>query len=507
MIIQVTGWISAFTISRAPALVATGLYSRFFDISESPDIMAFLLLASYAGVSVELVMFHMPNVVLAWPSMHDVQDYLAADEQTSVSSSVNIDTTSDLAVDLQGADFSWHDARVLANLANTDYQAHFRLQDITLKVRRGELLAVVGAVRAGKSSLGSAIAGHMVHLGGNATVGVSPNSIAYCAQKPWIQNATVLDNITFGLPWDEDKYENVLDAAGIRRDIELEFPYGGSTMLGEDGITISGGQKARIQLARLLYRDSSKLFILDDPLSAVDAHTRRDIMQRGILQHLAGRTRILITHQLQYASQCDRVAWISNGRIRAIGHYNELLATEPEFVTFVASTTKDTHTEEVDDADSEEEREKRKAKHKKEAKQHEDKLMAKEEHAVKSVPWSLHRTYMRMGSPWWVLISLVTLLVLSQIFNSIYDQSISWWTSDYLHMASWKYPILLVVMIMAHGLTWGTYYVGIIDVYINAGQKLSKQAFASLMRAPMSFFESTRMGQTINTFNSVSRAS
>lgn len=228
-------------------MVATGLYSAFFNISDSPDIMVLHFMMACSMDWLLTAMKRMDDINLALPSIRIIEDYLGAEERDSPSTQLKVDPTGEFAVDMKSAEYSWH-----AVAAQTPQL--FKLSNLNLQVRRGELLAVVGAVGSGKSSLGLAIAGQMVHLGGDVTLGMSQNQIAYCAQKPWIQNANVRDNIIFGLTFDEDKYEVVKRAAAIQLDIDEVFPNGDDTELGEKGITISGGQKARLQLARILYR-------------------------------------------------------------------------------------------------------------------------------------------------------------------------------------------------------------------------------------------------------------
>lgn len=487
---------------RAPVLIATGLYGAFFNISDSPDIMVLHFVMVSSIIWLLIAIGHMDDINIALPSIQIIEDYLGAEERGSSSTGLKVDPTCEFAVEMKGAEYSWH-----AVAAQTPQL--FKLANLTLQVRRGELLAVVGPVGSGKSSLGLAIAGQMVHLGGEVTLGTPQNQIAYCAQKPWIQNANVRDNITFGLPFDEERYKEVIRAAAIQLDIDEVFPNDNLTELGEKGITISGGQKARLQLARILYQDQCDIFILDDPLSAVDAHTSKSIMRRAILEYLADRTRILITNQLQYISQCDRVAWVKDGCIQAVGRYEELMASESEFRAFVADTkqqdgfSSDHGKDKLDAEEAHARRLKEKEFLAKDERDREAKLMADEEYAIKPIEWSLHRTYLRFGSSWAIIALLMVSLLISQACVSLYSQFISWWTSDYFHMASWKYPIIGVGLTVLDCLTWCSYFVGWTDVYIDASYQMSKQAFSRILHRPMAFFDTTPMGRMLNLLTSV----
>ncbi|KAF1315490.1 Canalicular multispecific organic anion transporter 2, partial [Globisporangium splendens] len=165
------------------------------------------------------------------------------------------------------------------------------LRDVNLEVKTGDFYVVHGTVGCGKSSLCSALLGEMVKRNGTVYVG---GSVAYCSQQPWIQNMTVRDNILFGHTYDRKKYEKVLDACALTEDLK-SLPAGEHTEIGERGVNVSGGQKARIALARACYSDAS-VYILDSPLSAVDAIVQNEIFQKCLLSLLRHKTIVLVTH-------------------------------------------------------------------------------------------------------------------------------------------------------------------------------------------------------------------
>ncbi|KAJ2800354.1 hypothetical protein H4R20_004094 [Coemansia guatemalensis] len=186
------------------------------------------------------------------------------------------------------------------------------LKGINFECRSKELVAVVGQVGSGKSSLLSAILGDMVKSTGDVTI---CGTIAYVPQQPWILNATLRDNILFGYPYDEEFYNSVIDACALRPDIEM-LPAADMTEIGEKGINLSGGQKMRVSLARAVY-SKADVYFLDDPLAAVDAHVSKHIFTnvlgpQGILNSCA---RILVTNAVQYLSSVDRVTMLCNGEI------------------------------------------------------------------------------------------------------------------------------------------------------------------------------------------------
>lgn len=201
-----------------------------------------------------------------------------------------------------------HNAVRVENLTSTweaeDSEVQNTLQDIDMTAPRNSLIAVVGKVGSGKSSLLQALLGEMGKLKGR--IGVN-GRIAYVPQQPWIQNMTLRDNITFGRPFDRKRYDQVLYACALKADIKI-LPAGDRTEIGEKGINLSGGQKARVSLARAVYQNLD-VYLLDDPLSAVDAHVGRHIFEKVIGPNglLREKTRILVTHGLTFTKYADEI--------------------------------------------------------------------------------------------------------------------------------------------------------------------------------------------------------
>nr|XP_057941813.1 ATP-binding cassette sub-family C member 4-like isoform X2 [Doryrhamphus excisus] len=189
------------------------------------------------------------------------------------------------------------------------------LQDITLTVKSQQLLAIIGPVGAGKSTLLSAILGELPHESGTMTV---RGQVNYASQQPWVFPGTIRSNILFGRVLNQQKYEQVLRACALKKDLEL-FPEGDQTLIGDKGGTLSGGQRARINLARAVYEEAD-IYLLDDPLSAVDAEVGKYLFEACICGLLKNKCRILVTHQLQHLRAADQIM----GHIMAQGTYSEL---------------------------------------------------------------------------------------------------------------------------------------------------------------------------------------
>ncbi|KNC99091.1 uncharacterized protein SPPG_06036 [Spizellomyces punctatus DAOM BR117] len=199
------------------------------------------------------------------------------------------------------------------------------LQNINLTLPKGALIAIIGPVGSGKSSLLNALISEMRRTSG--TIQYS-GKLGYCPQQPWILNTTLRNNITFSRPFDQTKYIHALHACALEPDLSL-LPNADMTQIGERGITLSGGQKQRLNLARCIYLDSD-IILLDDPLSAVDAHVGAHLFEKCILGALKGKTRVLVTHQLRVLPRCDMVVVMNEGRVVEVGGFEELMKKEGE---------------------------------------------------------------------------------------------------------------------------------------------------------------------------------
>uniref|UniRef100_A0A663EUY6 ABC-type glutathione-S-conjugate transporter n=1 Tax=Aquila chrysaetos chrysaetos TaxID=223781 RepID=A0A663EUY6_AQUCH len=208
------------------------------------------------------------------------------------------------------------------------------LRRIDLTVPQGSLLAVVGQVGAGKSSLLSALLGELEKTDGCM---IMKDTAAYVPQQAWIQNASVEDNILFGKEMNETWFNRVIDACALQPDLE-SFPAGRKSEIGEKGINISGGQKQRVNLARAVYQKAS-IYLLDDPLSAVDAHVGQHIFEHVLGPNglLKDKTRVLVTHTINILPQVDNIVFLVDGTISEIGSYQELLQRNGAFAEFLHS--------------------------------------------------------------------------------------------------------------------------------------------------------------------------
>ncbi|KAF9109329.1 hypothetical protein BGX27_007735 [Mortierella sp. AM989] len=208
------------------------------------------------------------------------------------------------------------------------------LSNINLKVLQGSLTVAMGRVGQGKSSLLSAIIGEMYKQADEGYVQVN-GTIAYIAQEAWIMNCSVRDNILFGKPLDQDRYQRILQACSLLQDLEI-LPAGDQTEIGERGINLSGGQKQRVSLARAAYQDAD-IYLLDDPLSAVDAHVDHHLWSNliGPQGLLKNKTRLLITHGIHHLSEVDHIVVLKDGVIEEQGDYQSLISARGPFYQLI----------------------------------------------------------------------------------------------------------------------------------------------------------------------------
>ncbi|XP_060060875.1 ATP-binding cassette sub-family C member 3 [Erinaceus europaeus] len=206
------------------------------------------------------------------------------------------------------------------------------LHSLNLQVPKGALVAVVGPVGCGKSSLVSALLGDMEKLEGKVSV---KGSVAYVPQQAWIQNCTLQENVLFGQALDPKRYQKALEACALVADLEM-LSGGDQTEIGEKGINLSGGQRQRISLARAVYSNAD-IFLLDDPLSAVDSHVARHIFDQVIGPEgmLAGKTRVLVTHGISFLPQTDFIIVLADGQVSEVGSYTALLEHNGSFANFL----------------------------------------------------------------------------------------------------------------------------------------------------------------------------
>jgi len=195
----------------------------------------------------------------------------------------------------------------------------FILSNISVRVNAGEMLAVVGPVGTGKSALLKSILNEMPHQTGNVHV---TGSVFYVSQEPWLFPDTVKENILFGKAYENEKFNNIVKSCFLTQDLN-SLPHGENTLIGDRGVNLSGGQRARIGLARALYSDA-QIYLLDDPLSAVDANVAKHLFDRCINGYLKSKIRVFVTHHVHHLIKADQVLILEKGKVLAQGTFDQI---------------------------------------------------------------------------------------------------------------------------------------------------------------------------------------
>uniref|UniRef100_A0A3P8QNC2 ATP-binding cassette, sub-family C (CFTR/MRP), member 12 n=1 Tax=Astatotilapia calliptera TaxID=8154 RepID=A0A3P8QNC2_ASTCA len=206
------------------------------------------------------------------------------------------------------------------------------LRNISFTLPKGKLLGVCGNVGSGKTSLICSILEQMYLLQGSIT---ADGTFAYVCQQAWIFHGTVRENILMGEPFDQARYDRVVDVCSLRADLSI-LQYGDQAEIGERGLNLSGGQKQRISLARAVYSNRD-IFLLDDPLSAVDAYVGKHIFEECIKKELRGKSIILVTHELQYLEFCDEILVLDNGTVWESGNHRDLMRANGRYTQLIST--------------------------------------------------------------------------------------------------------------------------------------------------------------------------
>uniref|UniRef100_A0A0A0KAW3 ABC-type xenobiotic transporter n=2 Tax=Cucumis sativus TaxID=3659 RepID=A0A0A0KAW3_CUCSA len=341
-------------------------------------------------------------------------------------------------------------------------------------------------------------------------------SVAYVPQVAWIYNATVRDNILFGLAFESARYEKTIGVTALQPDLDI-LPGGDLTEIGERGVNISGGQKQRVSLARAVYSNSD-VYIFDDPLSALDAHVAREVFEKCIRGELRGKTRVLVTNQLHFLSQVDRIMLVHEGEVKEEGTFEELYKNGRLFQRLMESAGKLEETSEenedsrtVDTKRSSEfpanlttnDLNKQDVSPSENRKEQKSVLIKQEERETGVVSWNVLMRYKDALGGLWVVAILFLCYVLSETLRIYRSVWLSIWTDQGNIGPS---ETLYYNMIYA-GLSLGQVLVTLLNSYwliissLYAAKRLHVLMLTSVLKAPMVFFNTNPLGRIINRFS------
>jgi ATP-binding cassette subfamily C (CFTR/MRP) protein 1 len=331
--IGATQSVANFTWSSTPFLVSCCTFAVFVLTTDKPlttDIVfPALTLFNLLTFPLSILPMVITSVIEASVAVKRLTDYFTADElQTDAVLFQEAAThVGDESVRIRDASFTWN-----------KYQENNVLENINLSARKGELTCIVGRVGSGKSSLLQALLGDLWKTHGEVVV---RGRVAYVAQQSWVMNASVRENIVFGHRWDPQFYELTVEACALVHDFKT-LPDGDQTEVGERGISLSGGQKARLSLARAVYARAD-VYLLDDVLSAVDSHVGRHLINRVLGSNgvLNGKTRILATNSIAVLREADFIGLLRERTLLEKGTYEQLLAMKGEVANLIRTVSSD----------------------------------------------------------------------------------------------------------------------------------------------------------------------
>uniref|UniRef100_A0A8C4Q402 ABC-type glutathione-S-conjugate transporter n=1 Tax=Eptatretus burgeri TaxID=7764 RepID=A0A8C4Q402_EPTBU len=519
--------VSIFLFTCAPFLVSLASFGVYLamDPNNSLDAQkAFTSISLFNILRFPMAMLPIliSYIVQASVSLHRLESYLNNSELDQ--HAVGDKPSEGAAVELRDASFSWNDDELPI------------LKKLNVRIKEGSLLAVVGKVGAGKTSLLAAILGEMERIDGSVDI---RGSVAYVPQQAWIQNASLRDNVLFGAILEPVRYWRVLEACALIPDLDT-LPARDLTEIGEKGINLSGGQKQRVSLARAIYSQAD-IFLLDDPLSAVDSHVGLHIFQQvlgpqGLLQN---KTRLLVTHGLNFLPQVDCILVMTEGLVSENGTYQQLLQSGQAFAEFLqiysreqdnesssedeeqdgVTTTEDTnsgemknggllkHLKSVSSTGSSKSKSRKKPPSKDIARHQENvagqKLIEKETMDVGNVKWTMYAKYFHALG--WTY-SFIVLIGMAGQSAATLGQNLwlSDWTSDPMNDSNPDLGLHLGVY-TALGLAQGAFVILATVIMVVASMQASSilhsNLLGNILRLPQSFFDTTPIGRMVNRFS------
>ncbi|KAJ2999336.1 hypothetical protein HDV02_003117 [Globomyces sp. JEL0801] len=484
--------ISVGASTMVMVVVSLSIYSYLGNEMDVAIIFPAIMYFDALGTPFNTMTFAVSSAVSGAKSMNRVQEFLCAEELDPSETSV---VESELvAIKLKDVTWKWEDVESEGSKVETAQNGYiplateeaesdvntdtFSLKSLNLEIEKGSLIGIVGAVGAGKSTLLSSLIGETNRMGGEVAVS---GKLAYCPQQPWILTGSVEKNILFNQPLDQDRMNEVANVCGLSSDLKV-FSDGFKTEIGESGVNVSGGQKSRLGLARALY-SGSDIYLLDDPLAALDAHVGKNVFADAIKGYLGDKTVLLVTHQLQFLQQVDKVLVLQDGHISEFGKFDDLVNKPNGTLKKMMESYKLETEEEAESVETTTEESEVVGK-----KEDAQNFIAAEEKNEGGIKFDVYKRYFAaMGHPFFpflqIFMTLMMLVVLIiQPFWLVYwskaeDQATNLY---YLYV----YAFLGFLYVVAYG-----------NVFLVIYHKL---AMEGLYRAPLYFFEQNPIGRIIN---------
>ncbi|XP_029302439.1 multidrug resistance-associated protein 4-like isoform X1 [Cottoperca gobio] len=482
----------------------------------------FVTVALYTAVRLTVTLFF-PNAIEKLfetrVSIRRIQEFLMLDEITKNPIALPQDERKEASVEIQDLVCYWDKSLDAPSL-----------QNLSFTLNSNQLLAVIGPVGAGKSSLLSTILGELPYEKGVLKV---KGQLTYAAQQPWVFPGTIRSNILFGKELNSQKYERVLRACALKRDLEL-LPDGDLTPIGDRGATLSGGQKARVNLARAVYQDAD-IYLLDDPLSAVDAEVGRHLFEQCICGLLKNKPRILVTHQLQYLQATDQIIVLKEGHMVGKGTYAELQRSGVDFTSLLKEEeeqqpSQDVHVRSRTLSENSQASSVYSVKDGEQLPAETVQTVVEESRAEGNIGVSLYVKYLKAGASVTVLLLVILINILAQVAYIMQD----WWLAHWADEQGKLNDVVQNVTAEQNGQNVTaeqngrnvtaeldtTFYLGIyggltaatvifgfirnmalFNVLVKSAQSLHNRMFNAILGTPVRFFDVNPIGRVLNRFS------
>ena len=385
-----------------------------------------------------------------------------------------------------------------------DVKFDVTLKEINLEIKPGEVLGIIGEVGSGKSSLLQAILNCLILLNPKDCDGIHINGkVGYASQIPWIQNDTIKNNILFFNKYDQEKYEEILEKCQLKYDLD-NFEGKDLTEIGEKGVNLSGGQKVRVSLARTVYSNPD-IYLFDDPISALDANIGKKIMKELIIKYLEGKTRVVVTHALQYLKYMDRIIYMKSGRIEWVGTFKEI--QEQEFFLSMKKLSKlNNETSMNESGSNENEKNKNVIKKISESGREIIKIIKEEDEEIGSVKMSVYIDYSRYMGGTLFLLMIIFIMSMWQVNKGGSDLWLAYWSlPENQNQNQNDQKSKWIFFGVYCGLNLSSVFFIFLRIYlltvgiIRLGRYLHKDMIIKLVRAPINLFHETiPRGQIFN---------
>uniref|UniRef100_A0A667ZHL7 Cystic fibrosis transmembrane conductance regulator n=1 Tax=Myripristis murdjan TaxID=586833 RepID=A0A667ZHL7_9TELE len=492
-----------FTASKIILFITFTFYVLLGNTISASSV--FVTVSLYTAVRLTVTLFFPAAIEKLFEcrvSVRRIKEFLLLDEITKNSALLPREEKGEASVEIQDLICYWDKVRYLSSME-------------TIHTKHGAT-----------SSLLSSILGELPHDKGVLKV---KGQLTYASQQPWVFPGTIRSNILFGKELNTQKYEKVLKACALKRDLEL-LPDGDLTLIGDRGATLSGGQKARVNLARAVYQDAD-IYLLDDPLSAVDAEVGRHLFEQCICGLLKNKPRILVTHQLQYLKAADQILVLKEGHMVAHGTYAELQRSGVDFTSLLQKDEEEeqqaphdistrtrtlsqnsvlSHTSSVHSV-----------------KDGADQLPVKpvltvveESRAEGTIGVGLYVKYLRAGASVVLLLIVIVINILAQGAYVLQDWWLAYWAGEQDKLtqnrnhtqnnATTELDTNFYLSIYAGNLKTDidtTIILGfarnfiLFNVLVKCAQTLHNRMFSSILRTPVRFFDVNPIGRILNRFS------